>query len=432
MEFKDFWLKFDNNSSKELDLKSGVRRKDVSKDYHGIFDLYDSNKDGVLENKELANIFNTIKEKAGEDKVLDAEENASLSKFYSSMGLEVSMHDFVNALDEADNNIVGHEENEMADGSRQVMTSYADGTVESRTFYADGSSLTCVNDKPVQLIRQNNGKVVEELYYTYNDKTAIDNASVTIHKKSSSALGQVEIITVPNVNSDGQYDPEEITKVTKLDLVTNSYFILSKVEGKIYKEIPAVVDGSVVTIYNEYDLTNFDDYKEGESKASLQFMLDGEGNKYFVNYKDDCTIFHAKNGETIDSICKDFNIPKEDLLKLNPSLATNGNIKVGDEIRVKGTFEVNSPLLKGRNNPEGEFNVYMRAFYKNKVVENISIHNKERIKLDKDYANLNDLATAILYKQGKNPKPEDVEIFAISLSVLNPELRVEDLKKIKN
>ena len=61
--------------------KNGVRKEQVNKKFHNLFDAYDANKDGTLETNELNEIFNGLSSFAGNDKVLDTAEHQLAQAF---------------------------------------------------------------------------------------------------------------------------------------------------------------------------------------------------------------------------------------------------------------------------------------------------------------------------------------------------------------
>ena len=75
MGFGDFQL--NNNGKKEVlqNAKNGVRKEQVDKKFHNLFDAYDKNMDGTLETNEFNEIFNGLNSFACNDKVLDTAEN---------------------------------------------------------------------------------------------------------------------------------------------------------------------------------------------------------------------------------------------------------------------------------------------------------------------------------------------------------------------
>ena len=75
MGLGDFWLQFNNGKKEQLnDTKHGVRKEQVDKKFHNLFDAYDINNDGTLEENEVQTIFGHLKNFAG-DNVLDSAEN---------------------------------------------------------------------------------------------------------------------------------------------------------------------------------------------------------------------------------------------------------------------------------------------------------------------------------------------------------------------
>ena len=70
MGFNGFWI--NNNGKKEVlnNAKHGVRKEQVDQKFHNLFDAYDVNGNGTLENEELGGIFKGLTKFAGADKTL--------------------------------------------------------------------------------------------------------------------------------------------------------------------------------------------------------------------------------------------------------------------------------------------------------------------------------------------------------------------------
>ena len=140
MGFGDFQL--NNNGKKEVlqNAKNGVRKEQVDKKFHNLFDAYDINKDGTLETNELNEIFNGLNSFAGDDKVLDTAENQLVqSVFAEKMNLQnADFMGFVKSVSTASADIVSSKETPTADGGKEVVTTYKDGTTETIAYYPDG------------------------------------------------------------------------------------------------------------------------------------------------------------------------------------------------------------------------------------------------------------------------------------------------------
>ena len=83
MGFNEFWLNLNGKKQQIGDVKHGVRKEQVDQKFHNLFDAYDANQDGTLEEEELTGIFKGLSKFAGADKVLDAKENAQVKSVFS-------------------------------------------------------------------------------------------------------------------------------------------------------------------------------------------------------------------------------------------------------------------------------------------------------------------------------------------------------------
>ena len=185
MGFGDFQL--NNNGKKEVlqNAKNGVRKEQVDKKFHNLFDAYDINKDGTLESNELNEIFNGLSSFAGDDKVLDTAENQLMqSVFAEKMNIEnADFMGFVKSVSTASADIVSSEETATADGGKEVRTEYADGTVETISYYPDGEY------KFKETIR----KVSRTEYFAQNKKLmGLNTTGEKISKKEFDELVQLQ------------------------------------------------------------------------------------------------------------------------------------------------------------------------------------------------------------------------------------------------
>ncbi len=140
MGFNDFWI--NNNGKKEQlhDAKHGVRKEQVDKKYHNLFDAYDTNQNGTLEENELSWLLSAVKNAAGEDNTLDDSENAAINaRFKEELNIEnADFKEFAKSVSKAAEDITSIEEKTNSDGSKSLVTQYKDGTKETITYYADG------------------------------------------------------------------------------------------------------------------------------------------------------------------------------------------------------------------------------------------------------------------------------------------------------
>lgn len=140
MGFNEFWLNLNGKKQQIGDVKHGVRKEQVDQKFHNLFDAYDVNQDGTLEEEELTGIFKGLSKFAGADKVLDAKENAQVKSVFSQ---QVNIQDadfqgFVKSISDASADIKSTKTTATPDGGKEVRTEYADGTVETISYYPDG------------------------------------------------------------------------------------------------------------------------------------------------------------------------------------------------------------------------------------------------------------------------------------------------------
>ena len=140
MGFNEFWLNLNGKKQQLGDVKHGVRKEQVDQKFHNLFDAYDVNQDGTLEEEELTGIFKGLSKFAGADKVLDAKENAQVKSVFSQ---QVNIQDadfqgFVKSISDASADIESTKTTATPDGGKEVRTEYADGTVETISYYPDG------------------------------------------------------------------------------------------------------------------------------------------------------------------------------------------------------------------------------------------------------------------------------------------------------
>ena len=124
MGLNEFWLQFNNGKKEQLnDTKHGVRKEQVDKKFHNLFDAYDINNDGTLEENEVQTIFGHLKNFAG-DNVLDSAENLKAKSVFADQAnmQDVDFQGFVKAVSDATSNIISSEETKTSDGGKEIKT----------------------------------------------------------------------------------------------------------------------------------------------------------------------------------------------------------------------------------------------------------------------------------------------------------------------
>ena len=141
MGFESFWLQFNNGKKEQLgDTKSGIRKEQVDKKFHNLFDAYDTNQSEVLESNELEGIFKTLSVYAGNDKVLDNTENQLITSLFGANTnvKDIDFQGFVRSVSNASADIIESKETQLEDGGKEIFTTYKDGTKETVGYYPNG------------------------------------------------------------------------------------------------------------------------------------------------------------------------------------------------------------------------------------------------------------------------------------------------------
>ena len=140
MDFSNFKLNNNGKNEQLQNAKNGVRKEQVDKKFHNLFDAYDTNADGTLETSELISVFKHLKNVAGEDKILDSEENKNFNlELQKQANIQnADFMGFVKSVSEASVDIIETNEKQTSDGGKEVTTTYKDGTTETIAFYSNG------------------------------------------------------------------------------------------------------------------------------------------------------------------------------------------------------------------------------------------------------------------------------------------------------
>ncbi len=389
-------------------LKGGIKREQIKDPMAlAIFDKL-AGKDGILDDKEIAQF---------KQEILDFAKNEKMSKreaknFLKDKGVdtkEIKSEDLFNFLSQIDS-ISENSKIERAEvitdangKERTVLTSNGGNTVE--TIF-DNNTSTIVskteNEEVTEFYEDKELKRAEakddDGNFTTTEYQTVDGKPVkkSIHSENSNKTKIVDVTcntagepvqkTVQENSTISEYavsgDKETLTKKTEdkglpIETVStyeygeNNTVVETKTgNGKTVKTTS--VDGKPVKIedgnkttnitYNENGRTETMQDTDGNS-AVTEFNNDGkrleqtktvDGKEYKVNYDGQGnTKVIVQNGETIDAIAKKFGCSADKLKELNAE-TLNGKkyFNVGAEIKVPGELEADAKELKGRKSAE--------------------------------------------------------------------------------
>lgn len=164
MSFGEFFLQSNNGNKVNLNFKGKLKREDFAGNQKllKIFDYFDSDKSGVIENltkdgkNEIANIFAHIKQaselREGEgNAVLDSREAISLTSFIKGLnGVTASeLFEFLKTVEEKKNVVEKETVDVSSDGTKTVVRTLQDGSVETDVFYPNGELKLRVTETPI-------------------------------------------------------------------------------------------------------------------------------------------------------------------------------------------------------------------------------------------------------------------------------------------
>ena len=219
MGHNEFWLQFNNGKKEQLnDTKHGVRKEQVDKKFHNLFDAYDTNNNGTLEENEVQTIFGHLKNFAG-DNVLDSSENLKAKSVFADQAnmQDVDFQGFVKAVSDATSNIISSEETKTSDGGKEIKTEYKDGTTETIAFYSNGDYKWKKTEK--RTLETSFELIIDGKKYKFNDEAKFKKALEKAEQKN---------IDSANINRLN----EQAKKLSEGKLVITKKLPISKINVK--------------------------------------------------------------------------------------------------------------------------------------------------------------------------------------------------------
>ncbi len=235
MGFSEFWLQFNNGNKEKLnDTQHGIRKEQVDKKYHNLFDVYDENSDGMLERIELDNIFKGLGKFAGSDNVLDFQENAQIRSIFAEQTniKDVDFQGFVKSISKASEDIVSSKETPTPDGGKEIRTEYKDGSVETISYYPDGAYKFKKTEKKViqthYFVELNGQKreVSKEQYQQALVKVkSIKNAKQPEYQDKLQNNFQIQNIKVSTTTTESPKEELELSDRAKFDVDVREFLL---------------------------------------------------------------------------------------------------------------------------------------------------------------------------------------------------------------
>ncbi len=219
MDFNEYSIEGKNGREQLKKGKQGVRKEQVDKKFHNLFNAYDTNNDGTLEINELQCVFQHLKDAAG-DNVLDAAENKYMQTVFAEK-LAIKDADFmgfVKSISDASEEIVTTQSSIDEDGGEIIRTEYTDGTIETIYLYPNG-------EFKMKELRQD--AVNTQVYYTignnFNKKYTQKELDEIIKKEHSKAIANFRKAQAQATKENGimAFKPLPLKDFTKMFMDNN-------------------------------------------------------------------------------------------------------------------------------------------------------------------------------------------------------------------
>ena len=387
--------------------------------------------------KKLFSVF------AGDDKILQAIEAQSLwnalmsvAKEYESGkgdffdGKEIQLFSKKYINEEIDVNTFEQLINYIF-GSKNKSTDTTIQKTELKKYISDnGSEIEDVitydsEDKPIKLLRKENGKEISTTEFNYKEET--DEIFAHVKLVTKNADGSTVVTTALDADEHGQVAANKLIDRTTTDNAGNITKVYSE-NGYIVEQKQNIDGKEVLTIYKG---PGIEDYDQNSLNRAFQQTISKNGKINVVEYDErGNTKTIVQNGESLELIAQKFGIKLADLKDINPKLVKR-TLQVGEDILIPGEFNADSYPIRTRKT-KGEAIQSYNNFAVKESIKRIYASNISERQLDKNYANMYDLAKDLLTEQGNNTlTKEQINDYANELILLNKDAKLTKGAKIK-
>ena len=267
--------------------------------------------------------------KTGDNSELDIDELKGFVK--DNIGEEIEQKTLNNFV----GNLFGRKDENTNSNQVTKQSTSADGKpVELTTIFNE-------ENKPVQIVKKQNGQIVSTTNFTYNDET--ENSIAHVVLETTNTDGSKVITTALETDETGNVSNEHFIDRTTIDkdnnktqvYVQNGFVVENKVKAD-GKKVLTAYHGNNIEDYDSKKLHRaFQEVEENGVKKAVEY--DGNGNTKTV----------VQNGESVDLIAQKFGVSSKALTGVNPKLNKN-NLHVGQDILIPGEFNADSYLVRVR------------------------------------------------------------------------------------
>ncbi|MDR1167938.1 MAG: LysM peptidoglycan-binding domain-containing protein, partial [Heliobacteriaceae bacterium] len=449
-----------NKKGKEIntqDIKGGVKKEQINVKFNSIYDAYDEDGNGVLDDKEMEKFKEAVIKFAKDEEFSKRE----AGKFLKEKGLKNNADDLFSFLEELTKQTENVEKTEFVKGDGKpdaVVITYKNGSVE--TLFSDkvtsfaqtdegGNLITETKNEKGELIKKEvvdpdenktsttytNGKKYIETKNNKDgsvEKTEYDDDENPVHKivtKGSSEEeyeftdGEGRIISMISdkglaIEKKTQFTYNEDGTVTQNITEPGKKSIIIKNGDEIIYESTEQDNVTSEKIKTE---TGWEDKVTDKDGNITENILNAEGKKtsqaktvdgqiYNVEYDGNgSTKIVVQNGESPAALARKFGCNEKEILDANrETIGKRNYFLAGENIVIPKEIEADAPALQGRRTKEQAKSAYA-SDEKQRVAQRLQGKQTKEVIADKDYSSWTQYAKEALAKEGvTNPTQKQI------------------------
>ena len=376
----------------------GVESQDARADIKAFMDAIGSEADNVESAQKLENGSLLVNYKASEDGSVQKELYTYINgSKTATLSQREETKNNVKTTTNFENDGKTPKNEIVTNGTTTVTTSYENGEIQSRVKVQGQTTTELDFENNNRPIKTTTGDIVTTYYY---DQAGKNNKTVVQKPGQQVTTEKLEDGSTVVITENKNADGEVIEEIKQgTDAEGNTSKVITKMQGGFRTSQTVEVNG----------------------ETALSVEYDGKGNTKGVI---------VQNGESPQAIAEKFNVSVQDLLAANPEAVKGKAPKqyflVGAEIKIPGELDADqfAQLNAGRGDKASQLNAY-RQEEMARVEKRLEGRRTKEVNVDKDYKHWTQYATEMLKNEGgTNPTQAQIVNRTNELMSLNPDIKV--------
>ena len=245
----------------QFKLKGGIKKEQVDKKYHQLFDMFDSDGNKTLDSNEASSLSVLI---------------ANINKKDTENTYKKPINDFAQNLSTASENIIDSKTTVNSDGSKTIVTLYNNETMETTTYYPDGEiKMKRIDKKVTEKSYTIGGKeYTEQEYNKMLNNTELDTAMLAAAIPNT----KTRMATKIDFSERGQKELRQFTGEHFKESVEEQYNLMQKFDytsGDLDK-VGLFVSDSAQELFSKISGEEYNTYAELWNKTRQNLNKTGE------------------------------------------------------------------------------------------------------------------------------------------------------------